>query len=73
MRRASGTKYTIDPPVLAAEIVSEDDRAVEIPQKLAEYHDWGVRHRPGCALGRSRSENEPVAYKILFTEDALLL
>ena len=27
--------------------------------------------RPGCAHGRSQAANENVAYKILFTEDAL--
>ena len=40
----AGMKYPIDPPVLAAEIVSEDDRHVEILEKLTEYHAWGVKH-----------------------------
>ena len=40
----AGTMYPSDPPVLAAEVVSEDDRHVEILEKLAEYHAWGVKH-----------------------------
>jgi Uma2 family endonuclease len=40
----AGKEYPTDPPVLAAEVVSEDDRHVEIQEKLAEYHAWGVRH-----------------------------
>lgn len=32
------------PPDIAVEIVSEDDRHVEIVEKLAEYHAWGVKH-----------------------------
>jgi Uma2 family endonuclease len=37
-------KYPTEPPEFAIEIVSEDDRQVEILEKLAEYHAWGVKH-----------------------------
>ena len=37
-------KYPTEPPEFVVEIVSEDDRYVEIKAKLAEYHAWGVRH-----------------------------
>jgi Uma2 family endonuclease len=37
-------KYPTDPPEFAIEIVSEDDRFVEIIEKLAEYHTWGIKH-----------------------------
>lgn len=39
-----GTMYPTDPPEIADEVVSEDDRHVEIIEKLAEYHAWGVKH-----------------------------
>jgi len=39
-----GTKYPTDPPHIVAEIVSEDDRHVDIVEKLADYQAWGVRH-----------------------------
>jgi Uma2 family endonuclease len=39
----SGKKYPTDPPDVVIEIVSEDDRYVEILEKLAEYHTWGVK------------------------------
>jgi Uma2 family endonuclease len=42
--RPAGQRYATDPPAFAIEIVSEDDRYVEIKEKLAEYHAWGVRH-----------------------------
>ncbi len=32
------------PPAIAIEIVSRDDRYMEIVQKLEEYRQWGVRH-----------------------------
>jgi len=37
-------KYPSAPPLVTVEIVSEDDRHVDIQTKLAEYHAWGVRH-----------------------------
>ena len=40
----SGKKYPTDPPEIVIEIVSKDDRYVEILEKLAEYHTWGVKH-----------------------------
>jgi Uma2 family endonuclease len=39
-----GKKYPTDPPEVVIEIVSEDDRYVDIQEKLAEYHAWGVKH-----------------------------
>ena len=33
-----------DPAELVVEVVSEDDRQVEILEKLAEFHAWGVKH-----------------------------
>ena len=36
--------YPTRPPFIVAEVVSEDDRQVEILNKLAEYHAWGVTH-----------------------------
>src|SRR5215831_19318002 len=35
------TKYPTDPAEVIVEIVSEDDRYVEILEKLADYHRWG--------------------------------
>jgi Uma2 family endonuclease len=32
------------PPILVAEIVSRDDRYIDILGKLGEYRDWGVEH-----------------------------
>jgi Uma2 family endonuclease len=40
----SENKYPTDPAEVVIEIVSEDDRYVEIKEKLAEYHTWGVKH-----------------------------
>ena len=40
----AGKKYPTDPPEFVIEIVSGDDRHVEILEKLAEYHAWGVKH-----------------------------
>ncbi len=37
-------KCPTEPPEFVVEIVSEDDRHVEIKEKLSEYHTWGVRH-----------------------------
>ena len=37
-------KYPTEPPAVVVEIVSEDDRYVEIQEKLAEYHAWGIKH-----------------------------
>jgi Uma2 family endonuclease len=39
----TGQKYPTEPPEFVIEIVSEDDRYVEIQEKLAEYHTWGVK------------------------------
>src|SRR4026207_2269854 len=39
-----GMKYPTEPPEFVIEMVSEDDRHVEILEKLAEYHAWGVKH-----------------------------
>ena len=39
-----GQRYPTEPPAFAIEIVSEDDRQVEILEKLAEYHAWGVKN-----------------------------
>jgi Uma2 family endonuclease len=36
--------YPTRPPQFVVEIVSEDDRFVDIATKLAEYHTWGVKH-----------------------------
>src|SRR5262249_46938770 len=32
------------PPDVVVEVVSEDDRYVEIVEKLAQYRSWGVKH-----------------------------
>jgi Uma2 family endonuclease len=40
----SDEKYVVDPPEIVVEIVSEDDRYVDIHEKLAEYHAWGIKH-----------------------------
>ena len=40
----AGMKYPIDPPSVVIEIVSEDDRHVEILEKLADYYAWGVKY-----------------------------
>lgn len=40
----SEEKYPSGPPYVVAEIVSEDDRLVEILKKLAEYRVWGGKH-----------------------------
>ena len=32
------------PPLVAAEILSPDDRLTEVREKLEEYRTWGVRH-----------------------------
>src|SRR5262245_1904525 len=40
----SGKKYPTDPPDVVIEIVSEDDRHVEILEKLADYHAGDVKH-----------------------------
>jgi Uma2 family endonuclease len=40
----AGQRYPTDPPAFTIEIVSEDDRQVEILEKLVEYHTWGVKH-----------------------------
>jgi Uma2 family endonuclease len=40
----SGKKYPSEPPEFAIEVVSEDDRHVEIVAKLAEYYAWGVKY-----------------------------
>src|SRR2546430_1594885 len=42
--RPSGKKYPASPPLFVVEIVSEDDRHVEILEKLADYHAWGVKY-----------------------------
>jgi Uma2 family endonuclease len=42
--RPVGKKYPTEPPEFAIEVISEDDRQVEILEKLAEYHAWGVKH-----------------------------
>ena len=42
-RPAPNTAPT-QPPVVAIEIVSEDDRYSDILRKLREYHEWGVPH-----------------------------
>ena len=36
--RPKGTKYPSELPTILIEVVSEDDRHVEIQEKLAEYH-----------------------------------
>ena len=33
-----------EPPVIAVEIISKDERYSEILQKLEDYRSWGVRH-----------------------------
>jgi Uma2 family endonuclease len=32
------------PPDVVVEIVSEEDRYTQILERLAEFHDWGVKH-----------------------------
>jgi Uma2 family endonuclease len=32
------------PPLVVMEILSKDDRHVDLMQKLEEYHNWGVTH-----------------------------
>ena len=39
-----GTNYPTEPSEVVIEVVSEDDRHVEILRKLADYHAWGVKH-----------------------------
>jgi Uma2 family endonuclease len=39
-----GRKYPTHPPRFVIEIVSEDDRHVEILEKLSDYYAWGVKH-----------------------------
>src|ERR1700732_2992826 len=36
--------HPTEPPAFTIEIVSKDDRLVQILEKLAEYHAWGVKH-----------------------------
>lgn len=43
-RRPVGQHYPTTPPEFAIEIVSEDDRLVQILEKLAEYFAWGIHH-----------------------------
>ncbi len=33
-----------EPPLIAVEIVSPDDRYDDLMSRLQQYHDWGVRH-----------------------------
>jgi len=37
-------KYPSEPTAFAIEVVSEDDRWLDIQTKLYEYHQWGVTH-----------------------------
>jgi Uma2 family endonuclease len=37
-------EYATEPVAFAIEVVSKDDRLVDINEKLAEYHRWGVPH-----------------------------
>jgi len=37
-------RFPATAPVVAAEILSADDRAKDVYSKLADYHDWGVPH-----------------------------
>src|SRR5262249_35029243 len=37
-------RYPEQPPEVVIEIVSEDDRHVDIQAKLSDYHTWGVKH-----------------------------
>lgn len=39
-----GEEIPTEPPFLVAEIVSRDDRYIDILGKLGEYRDWGVEH-----------------------------
>lgn len=39
-----GKAYPSDPPAIVIEIVSEDDRHVDILKKLSEYQAWGIPH-----------------------------
>ena len=41
--RPVGKKYPTEPLEFAVEIISQEDRQVEILEKLAEYHAWGVK------------------------------
>src|SRR5882724_2422932 len=37
-------RYPSEPPLVAIEILSQDDRPPKVMQKLKEYSDWGVPH-----------------------------
>ena len=37
-------RYPAEPPLVAIEILSQDDRLSQVMQKLKEYSDWGVGH-----------------------------
>lgn len=37
-------EYPSDPSAFAIEVVSKDDRWIDIQTKLDEYHHWGVTH-----------------------------
>ena len=37
-------RFPSTPPIVAAEILSADDVAIEIYAKLDAYHKWGVPH-----------------------------
>ena len=39
-----GEEYPTRPPEFVIEIVSRDDRYVDVQTKLAEYHAWGAKH-----------------------------
>jgi len=43
-RHASSEKYPTTPPLVVAEVVSEDDRYIAVVKKLAHYYAWGVKH-----------------------------
>jgi len=38
------TKVPTTPPLIAIEILSDDDRLTKVLQKLEEYRTWGVAH-----------------------------
>lgn len=42
--RAPADRVPAEPPFIAIEILSTDDRYGDVMAKLAEYRDWGVTH-----------------------------
>ncbi len=43
-RQTSGQQVPDKPPLVVVEILSKDDRHLDLMQKLEEYRAWGVPH-----------------------------